>query len=791
MNKNKRIAFLNSITTFGKQFAAGHQLISSRDHTDPHTALQKAVENCEDFMAEIKDEEDPISREKQEKILNLINEVKKRAEEYIKYTKENDHYALEADPLNKVRKASGDRRIRLEAVDKIRKTSVEFIRDNPIRVRKAGQVQKGSRISADTLSNRIHNNANNQDQNVQEEDPKLKELRTASVDSFKSFKESQAEYISELNSEGWTENRLKEQMKIFKDLHRDDLLEFEDDNEFIKNYEENRINLRKAIDAYVEMEKLRSTKNPLFSRVLNSVDIKEKTFIKNSIKLKELKLLEVYMDSKVKMLKSRVNVMMTENRRKALNKMTKEELEKEAERVAEIERNRSLKEGNGKPATTPEANYIRNMAALKSLSEFGITQRVDDDELKKEGSLFEITKETENTKSSFKLFSGSISVAKKFNPESGIDSGRYASLIQSGDDEDENYYNWSAYETGVELLAAQGAVAKTSFKYKSEDGKKKFSAKVNVGHVKATANAGFFFAGCDDILNTQIHATVEAEASLVKGSVKGEYKTGKNTSVYGNAEGQLLSASARARIGAGLISYTNADGEDVDTLGVVAEARALTTVARGSVSGGFSIFGIKIGVSMEGYAAGVGVEAGATIVGTQAKFSIGAALGFGAGLGISIDWSEARERFRNWRKRCRERKAIRNQEELKKQELKDAELKAKEVKEAKVKADGKVKSKSGKTPSQLFAEELSAKLASSIKNNHVKPLIDKADKEKVKTTVSKNKLKNKLPKTTENLKNKADKNNNLSKNNNTNKRIKRHSGHKNTGLDLSNQNIMV
>ena len=68
----------------------------------------------------------------------------------------------------------------------------------------------------------------------------------------------------------------------------------------------------------------------------------------------------------------------------------------------------------------------------------------------------------------------------------------------------------------------------------------------------------------------------------------------------------------------------------------------MASVAQGKVKGGITVFGIDIDVGVKGYAVAAGVEAGGSISTNGVKANFSGALGLGAGLDISVDWSDAK-----------------------------------------------------------------------------------------------------------------------------------------------------
>lgn len=138
----------------------------------------------------------------------------------------------------------------------------------------------------------------------------------------------------------------------------------------------------------------------------------------------------------------------------------------------------------------------------------------------------------------------------------------------------------------------------------------------------------------DGKFNPSLVAEAKAEVSVLEGNVKGGLGTDQY-GVYGKAKGSVLHAEASAKGGIGYIS-------DEKGYGLSAEANAMASIAQGKVSGGITIFGIDIEVGAKGYAGAAGVECGGSITTKGVKGSFSGALGLGAGVEISIDWSDAK-----------------------------------------------------------------------------------------------------------------------------------------------------
>lgn len=123
-------------------------------------------------------------------------------------------------------------------------------------------------------------------------------------------------------------------------------------------------------------------------------------------------------------------------------------------------------------------------------------------------------------------------------------------------------------------------------------------------------------------------AGISASASVAVASAAAEgYLGSEKNNVHGKAEGSVLGADANAEIGV-------VAGEG--NIGVRASVGAEAYLAKGEVSGGFSIFGIDIDVGVEGM---VGVEAEASAEVGIAGFGFDLGLG-PVGLDITVDWSD-------------------------------------------------------------------------------------------------------------------------------------------------------
>lgn len=161
----------------------------------------------------------------------------------------------------------------------------------------------------------------------------------------------------------------------------------------------------------------------------------------------------------------------------------------------------------------------------------------------------------------------------------------------------------------------------------------------SVGNVGATGKLGVSLYK-DGKLSPALEAKLKAEASVAKGDASVSFGD-EEFDAHAKASGTLLGAEAQASAAAGVIKTVDKNTNEVRTeFGVKGKVSAEAYAAQGKLSGGFKIFGIKIDIGIEGKAGGAGIalEGKATTGGVSGK--IGAGLGLGAGLELSIDWSD-------------------------------------------------------------------------------------------------------------------------------------------------------
>ena len=162
-------------------------------------------------------------------------------------------------------------------------------------------------------------------------------------------------------------------------------------------------------------------------------------------------------------------------------------------------------------------------------------------------------------------------------------------------------------------------------------------AKGSVGNVGAEGEIGATLFENGQFMPSA-HAKAKVSASVLEGSAETRMGT-EDFNRHMSAKGTVLGAEASAEGAVGKIAYKNSDGRETITYGAMGKVGAEAYLAEGEISGGFTIFGIKIDAALKGKAGGAGVEASGAITTGGLEGDIGLGLGLGAGVKLKIDWS--------------------------------------------------------------------------------------------------------------------------------------------------------
>ena len=117
MSKEERKLLLVQIRRFKRYYDTGRNAFSN-SYSEAHNELSKATDDLELFLEGHADK-DELSEEEKKSLAVGLDEVRHAAQEYIIEKRDTDKYALES--RGKVKKATGDKWIRLKAADELEK----------------------------------------------------------------------------------------------------------------------------------------------------------------------------------------------------------------------------------------------------------------------------------------------------------------------------------------------------------------------------------------------------------------------------------------------------------------------------------------------------------------------------------------------------------------------------------------------------------------------------------------------------------------------------------------------
>lgn len=174
-------------------------------------------------------------------------------------------------------------------------------------------------------------------------------------------------------------------------------------------------------------------------------------------------------------------------------------------------------------------------------------------------------------------------------------------------------------EAKAEVYGVQGNTG-MSYGYAKVDA----TSSTLVGAVSGVLGASLF---SDGSLDPSFSAKGEANATFLKNEATGKFGT-DDYNLHGKAKGEVFTASAEA-------------GASFGTKGLEAKAGAEAYMATGEISGGLTLFGVKLDMSLEAKAGGAGGKARLGVGDTAVEGELDLGLGLGLGVKARIDWSQA------------------------------------------------------------------------------------------------------------------------------------------------------
>ncbi len=429
------------------------------------------------------------------------------------------------------------------------------------------------------------------------------------------------------------------------------ILEYKDDDELVEKYTENRIKLKRASEMCEYL--LNLPENERKARGFSDDDMERVRDWKN-----EFDNLGVFLDCKM---------IVIQNKNYA-------DPEKEKE-LKDLRKNFTELQQKARTADNKEdKRYYEAMERLRILKgKFGIGHQKENKVQyafwkSKEKKAFGDKMTTKASAFTFDLASfGGAQTRNKIWSKKG-EKGWSESSVSEGDREttksetiDSNKSGFKSPTLGIgNSYIVEGTLRAFQVKNDLKLKHYKMSNAFEVGKVVVTGRETMSLCDTEHYLPTLEKALgIEAAAMVVstKHTIGGE---DNNLLFEGKVE--VARAEAEAKVGVGDIVVKGEDGQYRREIGFTASATAEAAVFKGSVKGGFSLFGVKVKLALSGTALSAGASAGVQYTSGRVETSLSGALGFGIGLKVMIDWSGLKDKITGWFERRRRRKEMRAQE---------------------------------------------------------------------------------------------------------------------------------
>ena len=485
-----------------------------------------------------------------------------------------------------------------------------------------------------------------------------KNVHTVMVSTHESVTLDMMSYRKSLDEEEWDKYRYKD-IEAGVRLHRADVMGFSNDMEFQDRYEKYRLNICKSVESYRRLEEIRDNDPSAFLRTLESMRMTVTTFEKMSDKINLLEMQGRYMDARAKILINPQYLNLDREKRSRLRDMSIEDIQKELtglEPGVEYDSKKSMLEA---------------WITIKKMEKYGIAGKAESTRRKVTTYEKKIPGKNKNGIFSFNTGYYDIGGIKRGYTKKGFWDYIKSKKWKIGSSDSNSKYGKIGGEAmeaaGVKTNLALGKyrVVKLGGRFVNKRGNFSVGAHVSGGTAKGAADVGLSITS-GMLWQNKVYASASATAYGARGVAKisgGYRKDWFKADARG--EGNIGYATTAAQAGVGLIRHVDDRGQLKEGFGATARLSAKAAVFEGSVGGGITIFGVRIGGRVMGNALSIGASVKATATTGHLSFGLSASLGLGTGFEISIDWTGLKEKFANWRNRRKQRKKLR---ELREQE---------------------------------------------------------------------------------------------------------------------------
>ena len=660
--------WIEKIDKYRKDLHTGGGAMISSGFSKENEALYKSATTCRNLLTLYYSYEG-LNEEHYKRLATVMEDVRQKsfAYENAKKNSKKNPYALHEDGRRGIPGATGDKYTRLKAADDLNLFVLQTMQPvvaegleeshnrEPYKISKEFR-KIDEKLGADNLS--ADDITKNMNKFIKKATPKMEIMNF-----HRSAINARVDYNNAVKNSFWgkeiTVGEMKKDFLEINNLHRLDLIKYNNSNEFLKLYKNNRYKIRQVVDIYNWANK-RKNGNENQQREYNllrlSLGLTNKQFEGLAEKVSALEMIGRHMDSRIAMCTNPEFTKLGVDAIKNISSLSKAELGSQIKALTNNQTNPQMP-AEYKPGED-SVKFLKSAYNLKNLEELGVLQK-SDAHTRKENSL--VDREVgDKLKRRFKFL----------NVQARIGRDRMKREFGAGD---------------FDLpMLAKAKLGKISLKYKSKN--ELFSAGAHSGVLggKLMGNVGIGFS-LKNPLSTKVQVMGAAEAYGARGVAKAKVGN-KDVNLEGKATGHIGHAKAEGTFGLGHIYKKNDKGQvTTDGFGVDLKAGASASVFNGKVSGGFSFFGIRISVEAEGKAIAAGLEGQLTFIpNTGIKLGCGGALGLGGNVTLAIEWGGLVKKYKNWKKRRAISKATLKQKKAEERERKLEEQKRrKQMTEAK------------------------------------------------------------------------------------------------------------
>ncbi|MBR1508728.1 MAG: hypothetical protein IJ619_12085 [Eubacterium sp.] len=653
--------WITNIEKLRKTLHTGGGAMISANYSKENNDLYASATACQNLLTLYFGYES-VSADQLKRFKVLAEDMRQKVIAY-KLAKENGKkpYSLTGDTNRGIAAAKGDKYKRLKAADDL---SIYTLKDilpavnggikelegkQPPKISseftKIEQKLGASNLSADDIRKNLN-------QFAKDARPKL-EIMTF----HRSAVNARRSYQNACKNSYWGKNvsigQLKKDFKEINNLHRMELMKYDDSAQFLNLYTKNRFKMRQVVDVYNWAMKCKNgneKQRQQYNSFRVSMGLTNEKFEEYAEKVSTLEMIGRHMDARMAMCTNPEFLKMPAKEIQEIATMPKDKLASLLKTNEENAKNPQIPD-EYKPSEA-KLKYLRNASTLMKLSEMGVYEKPSG--FRKEASYVDRTV-GDKVKRRFKFL----------NVQGRLTRGK-------------NKRDFGAGDFDIPVMA-KAKLGKVSLKYKSENGLVNLGAHSGVlgGRVAGSVGVGF---SLKNPLSTKIQALGVAEAYAVRGVAKAKLGT-NDANLEGKAQGHIGHLKAEANVGIGHIYEVGDDGKvKTDGFGVQLKSGATAAVFNGKVQGALNLFGIRIVIEAEGKALGVGLEGEASFIPNKGlSLGFGGALGLGGGFKLSIEWKTLVDKYRAWKKRKgiskKTLEAKKEEERQRKERKKEAEKK--------------------------------------------------------------------------------------------------------------------